>query len=69
VTYNKYGFINAREIFECPEYVGKKEMVRLKMRQQMDYYSERNQKDGWTLNTVLNDLMKETSGGGATNGI
>ena len=61
MTFNKYGFINAREIFECPEFVGQKEMVRLRTRKQMDYYSERNKKDGWTLDTVLDDLMTETA--------
>ena len=61
MTFNKYGFINAREIFECPEFVGQKEMVRFRMRKQMDYYSERNEKDGWTTETVLDGLMKDTT--------
>lgn len=58
---NKYGFIDVRDIFDCPEFIGKKEAVRKDMDKRMEYYDERNQKDGWTLDTVLDDLMTETA--------
>lgn len=57
MTENRYGFISARDIFECAEFVGEEDVKN----KRMEYYSERNQKDGWTLDTVLDDLMSETS--------
>lgn len=61
MTTNKYGFINAREIFECPEFVGRKETAN----KYLKYCNERNKKDDWTLNTVFDKVMEETSRGGA----
>lgn len=58
---NRYGFIDVRDIFDCPEFIGEKETVRKGMEEQMIYYDERNRKDGWTLDTVLDSLMTETT--------
>ena len=58
---NKYGFIDVRDIFDCSWFIGKKEVVRRDMDKQMEYYDERNKKDGWTLDTVLDSLMADTS--------
>lgn len=56
MTTNKYGFINAREIFDLAEFVGNEEILT----KRMEYYSGRNEKDGWTLDTVFDNLIKET---------
>lgn len=53
---NKYGFIDVKDIFKCPEFVGRNTTDHY-----MEYCCERNEKDGWTTETVLDGLMKETA--------
>lgn len=52
---NKYGFINAREVFEYPAFIGKQETIN----KRINYYSDRNRKDEWTLDSVLEILMND----------
>lgn len=51
---NRYGFINARDIFNDAEFMGRKETED----KYLEYCTERNHKDEWSLESVLDELMR-----------
>lgn len=53
---NSYGFIDARDVFNVTWFTGEKR----KAERYLDYCAERNKKDGWTEDTVIEELSKVT---------